>query len=82
VETASQSYTFLSKGRSVNRRCEDAETDNFSLPPPLSDPIEREIRRRIFFLLFCADKSESVLLGRPVKMREEDCFTLRLPEEL
>jgi len=48
----------------------------------VTDPIEREMRRRIFFLLFCADKSESVLLGRPVKMREEDCYSLRLPEEL
>ncbi len=46
------------------------------------NPIEREIRRRIFFLLFGADKSEAILLGRPVRMREEDCYSLRLPEEL
>jgi len=46
------------------------------------NPIEREIRRRIFFLTFGADKSEAILLGRPVRMREEDCYSLRLPEEL
>lgn len=46
------------------------------------NPIEREMRRRIFFLLFGADKSEAVLLGRPIRMREEDCYSLHLPEEL
>ncbi|KAJ9116939.1 hypothetical protein QFC22_004597 [Naganishia vaughanmartiniae] len=46
------------------------------------NPIEREVRRRIFFLLFQADKSESVLSGRPIRMREEECYSLRLPEEL
>jgi hypothetical protein len=62
------------------------------------DPIESEIRRRVFWLLFdgksmceaqanssnrtmIADKSESILLGRPISLRDEDC-TVHFPKEL
>lgn len=63
------------------------------------DPIETEIRRRVFWLLFgglsftfnfppifnkhptVADKSMSILLGRPICLRDEDC-TLHFPKEV
>ncbi|TFK73601.1 hypothetical protein BDN72DRAFT_166713 [Pluteus cervinus] len=45
------------------------------------DPVECEVRRRIFWLLFGADKSESILLGRPICLRDEDC-TVHFPKEL
>jgi hypothetical protein len=63
------------------------------------DPIECEIRRRAFWLLFggkrcasispvtftdamtSADKSMSILLGRPICLRDEDC-TVHFPTEL
>ncbi|KAF9077532.1 fungal-specific transcription factor domain-containing protein [Rhodocollybia butyracea] len=45
------------------------------------DPIECEIRRRIFWLLFGADKSMSILLGRPICLRDEDC-SVHFPKEL
>ncbi|CAA7261386.1 unnamed protein product [Cyclocybe aegerita] len=45
------------------------------------DPIECEVRRRIFWLLFGADKSMSILLGRPICLRDEDC-TVHFPKEL
>ncbi|KAG6850063.1 hypothetical protein H0H93_001613 [Arthromyces matolae] len=66
------------------------------------DPIECEVRRRTFWLLFggssspvqidfiCnvltslptqADKSMSILLGRPICLRDEDC-TVHFPKEL
>ncbi|KAJ7505452.1 fungal-specific transcription factor domain-containing protein [Mycena galericulata] len=45
------------------------------------DPIECEVRRRVFWLLFGADKSMSILLGRPICLRDEDC-TLHFPKEL
>jgi hypothetical protein len=62
------------------------------------DPIECEVRRRVFWLLFggqcmpifcvnilivfyAADKSMSILLGRPICLRDEDC-TLHFPKEL
>jgi len=45
------------------------------------DPIESEIRRRTFWLLFDADKSMSILLGRPICLRDEDC-TVHFPKEV
>ncbi|KAF8798778.1 hypothetical protein BYT27DRAFT_7202472 [Phlegmacium glaucopus] len=45
------------------------------------DPIECEVRKRIFWLLFGADKSMSILLGRPICLRDEDC-TVHFPQEL
>ncbi|KAG8790132.1 hypothetical protein FRC17_009004, partial [Serendipita sp. 399] len=65
------------------------------------DPIETEVRRRVFWLLFgalsidmfhyvlslrscfsvVADKSMSILLGRPICLRDEDC-TLHFPKEV
>ncbi|KAJ7844631.1 hypothetical protein B0H14DRAFT_2358519, partial [Mycena olivaceomarginata] len=45
------------------------------------DPIECEIRRRVLWLLFGADTSMSILLGRPICLRDEDC-TLHFPKEL
>jgi hypothetical protein len=64
------------------------------------EPIECEIRRRAFWLLFggqylvayisrssfahlsnAADKSMSILLGRPICLRDEDC-TLHFPKEV
>lgn len=62
------------------------------------DPIECEVRRRCFWLLFggmlcflvthgsyvsfpAADKSMSILLGRPICLRDEDC-TVHFPKEL
>jgi hypothetical protein len=63
------------------------------------DPIETEIRRRVFWLLFggpcrflchehlhlslifIADKSMAILLGRPICLRDEDC-TLHFPKEV
>ncbi|KAG6813585.1 hypothetical protein H0H92_009629 [Tricholoma furcatifolium] len=45
------------------------------------DPIECEVRRRTFWLLFGADKSMSILLGRPISLRDEDC-TVHFPKEL
>ncbi|KAF8312542.1 hypothetical protein DL93DRAFT_2114966, partial [Clavulina sp. PMI_390] len=45
------------------------------------DPIETEIRRRVFWLLFGADKSMAILLGRPICLRDEDC-TLHFPKEV
>ncbi|KAH7099515.1 fungal-specific transcription factor domain-containing protein [Auriculariales sp. MPI-PUGE-AT-0066] len=45
------------------------------------DPIECEMRRRAFWLLFGADKSMSILLGRPICLRDEDC-TLLFPKEV
>lgn len=63
------------------------------------DPIECEVRRRIFWLLFggtyvlyllqasansstyLADKSMSILLGRPICLRDEDC-TVHFPKEV
>ena len=72
------------------------------------DPIESQVRRRAFWLLFggtyflypfrlpdilflmqsmtftsksVADKSMSLLLGRPICLRDEDC-TVRFPKEI
>jgi hypothetical protein len=45
------------------------------------DLIECEVRRRTFWLLFGADKSMSILLGRPICLRDEDC-TVNFPKEL
>lgn len=45
------------------------------------DLIECEVRRRTFWLLFGADKSMSILLGRPICLRDEDC-TVHFPKEL
>ncbi|KAF8558233.1 hypothetical protein OG21DRAFT_1220439 [Imleria badia] len=45
------------------------------------DPIECEVRRRIFWLLFGADKSTSILLARPICLRDEDC-TVHFPKEV
>ncbi|KAI0250776.1 fungal-specific transcription factor domain-containing protein [Lactifluus subvellereus] len=45
------------------------------------DFIECEVRRRTFWLLFGADKSMSILLGRPICLRDEDC-TVHFPKEL
>ncbi|KAI0755294.1 fungal-specific transcription factor domain-containing protein [Daedaleopsis nitida] len=45
------------------------------------DLIECEVRRRIFWLLFGADKSMSILLGRPICLRDEDT-TCNFPREL
>src|ERR1700683_4618335 len=67
------------------------------------DPIECEVRRRTFWLLFgglscflpypmpliafsichdiLADKSMSILLGRPIALRDEDC-TVHFPKEV
>ncbi|KAI6114357.1 hypothetical protein F5141DRAFT_1187921 [Pisolithus sp. B1] len=45
------------------------------------DPIESEVRRRAFWLLFGADKSMAILLGRPVCFRHEDC-TVHFPREI
>lgn len=45
------------------------------------DPIESQVRRRAFWLLFGADKSMSLLLGRPICLRDEDC-TVRFPKEI
>ncbi|KAG8936391.1 hypothetical protein FRC02_002615 [Tulasnella sp. 418] len=45
------------------------------------DFIESEVRRRVFWLLFGADKSMAVLLGRPICLRDEDC-TLHFPREV
>ncbi|KAG8897689.1 hypothetical protein FRB99_008002, partial [Tulasnella sp. 403] len=45
------------------------------------DFIESEVRRRAFWLLFGADKSMSILLGRPICLRDEDC-TLSFPREV
>ncbi|KAI6042705.1 fungal-specific transcription factor domain-containing protein [Pisolithus marmoratus] len=45
------------------------------------NPIESEVRRRAFWLLFGADKSMAILLGRPVCFRDEDC-TVNFPREI
>ncbi|THH19098.1 hypothetical protein EW146_g2012 [Bondarzewia mesenterica] len=45
------------------------------------DLVECEVRRRTFWLLFGADKSMSILLGRPICLRDEDC-TVHFPKEL
>ncbi|EPS98453.1 hypothetical protein FOMPIDRAFT_1031471 [Fomitopsis schrenkii] len=45
------------------------------------DLIECEVRRRTFWLLFGADKSMSILLGRPISLRDEDT-TCNFPREL
>ncbi|TBU26011.1 fungal-specific transcription factor domain-containing protein [Dichomitus squalens] len=45
------------------------------------DLIECEVRRRTFWLLFGADKSMSILLGRPICLRDEDT-TCNFPREL
>ncbi|GBE83232.1 fungal-specific transcription factor domain-containing protein [Sparassis latifolia] len=45
------------------------------------DLIECETRRRTFWLLFGADKSMSILLGRPISLRDEDT-TCNFPREL
>jgi len=39
------------------------------------------MRRRVFWLLFGADKLMSILLGRPICLRDEDC-TLHFPKEV
>ncbi|KAH9949828.1 fungal-specific transcription factor domain-containing protein [Amylocystis lapponica] len=45
------------------------------------DFVEGEARRRTFWLLFGADKSMSILLGRPICLRDEDT-TCNFPREL
>ncbi|KAG8893695.1 hypothetical protein FRC01_013412 [Tulasnella sp. 417] len=45
------------------------------------DYIEREVRRRAFWLLFGADKSICAISHRPCSLRLEDC-TVRLPTEV
>ncbi|KAI0953718.1 hypothetical protein AcW1_007867 [Taiwanofungus camphoratus] len=45
------------------------------------DLVESEVRRRTFWLLFGADKSMSILLGRPISLRDEDT-TCNFPREL
>ncbi|KAL4080738.1 fungal-specific transcription factor domain-containing protein [Scleroderma citrinum] len=45
------------------------------------NPIESQVRRRAFWLLFGADKSMSILLGRPICLRDEDC-TVHFPKEI
>ncbi|KAL7411140.1 fungal-specific transcription factor domain-containing protein [Mrakia frigida] len=46
------------------------------------DPIETEIRRRIFFLIITADKSMAALSARPIAMRPEDYYDVLPPREL
>jgi hypothetical protein len=46
------------------------------------DPIESEIRRRIYWLLFQADKSSACLRARTICLRLEDAQGLRLPAEV
>jgi len=46
------------------------------------DPIESEIRRRIYWLLFQADKSSACLRARTICLRLEDAAALRLPTEV
>lgn len=46
------------------------------------DPIETELRRRVFFLLFDADKSMGCLLGRILTLRREDITAVALPTEV
>ncbi|KAL1409699.1 hypothetical protein Q8F55_003695 [Vanrija albida] len=46
------------------------------------NPIESEIRRRIYWLLFQADKSTACLRARTICLRLEDAPGLRLPSEV
>lgn len=46
------------------------------------DPIECEMRRRMFWLLFQADKSTACLRARTIALRLEDAAALRLPSEV
>ena len=46
------------------------------------DPIECEIRRRIYWLLFQADKSTACLRARTICLRLEDAANLMLPSEV
>lgn len=46
------------------------------------NPIESEVRRRIYWLLFQADKSTACLRARTICLRLEDAQGLRLPSEV
>lgn len=46
------------------------------------NPIESEIRRRIYWLLFQADKSTACMRARTICLRLEDAPGLRLPTEV
>ncbi|ORX39881.1 fungal-specific transcription factor domain-domain-containing protein [Kockovaella imperatae] len=46
------------------------------------DPIECEMRRRIYWLLFQADKSTACLRARTICLRLEDAANLMLPSEV
>ncbi|ODN98524.1 hypothetical protein L198_03770 [Cryptococcus wingfieldii CBS 7118] len=46
------------------------------------NPVEGEMRRRMFWLLFQTDKSTACLLSRPIYLRLDDVADLQLPLEI
>lgn len=46
------------------------------------DPIERELRKRIFWLQYGADKTMSAIDGAPAMWHEEDCGDVTLPSPI
>lgn len=67
----------------LNYQCLAAVLDlglqqDLSVAQPV-DPFEREMRTRVFWVVFCIDRIISTTLGRPVGLRDEAC-DLRVSE--
>lgn len=41
--------------------------------------IERELRRRIYFLIYGSDKTIAVLQDEPICLRDDDSFNVQVP---
>lgn len=46
------------------------------------NPIEREIRKRVFWLLYGGDKTDAAVDNQPVFLHEVDCSDVTLPSPL
>lgn len=48
-------------------------------PAPPPDAIERELRRRVYFLIYGSDKTIAVLQDEPISLRDDDTFGVDIP---
>jgi hypothetical protein len=46
------------------------------------NPVERELRKRIFWLMYGGDKTIAAIDGAPVMFHETDCADVTLPSPL
>lgn len=51
-------------------------------PPTPASTIERELRRRVYYLLYNSDKSIALLQNRPMLLRDDYSYRISLPRKL